>query len=255
MHILSLPVELLLYIGGKLSLVELLSLYEAFTKTRYESYVLSLTKGLADKILLSLLISSPPTFSLTIIPAGQVNPRSRGFHDQHWLSGQRLYSKPGHFRITSGELKDVRHYHLRRTYSSRSDDAVDMELRATLPCPREVFDSDQNVQGPIEISRFEISFDACNGEPSLSLKFTSDPSESGRLNVSSVGGSLVGLSLHQGKTKVDLLSSWCPDILAIMNVTATVARGGSAYYMHGLGLMIYGLEKSPLMGPWAKVGS
>jgi hypothetical protein len=130
-----------------------------------------------------------------------------------------------------------------------------MELRATLPCPTAVFDSSQKVQGPIEISRFEISFDACNGDPSLSLKFTSIPSDSGKFNMSSVGGSLVGLSAHQGKTTADLLSGWCHDILTIMNVTATLARGGSAHYMHGLGLMIYGLEKSPLMGPQSKVGS
>src|SRR5271168_3588842 len=210
MHILSLPAELLLYIGGKLSLMELWSLYEAFTKTRYESYILSLTTGLADKLLLSLLISSHPTFSLTIIPSGQADPRSRGFHNQHWLSRQRLYSKPGHSWITSGELKDVRHYHLRRTFCSRPDDGVDMELRATLPCPEIVLTSGQNVQGPIEISRFEISFDACNGDPNLTLKFASIPSDSGKLNVSSVGGPLVGLSAHQEKTKVDLLSSWCP---------------------------------------------
>jgi hypothetical protein len=80
------------------------------------------------------------------------------------------------------------------------------------------------------------------------------PSDSGKFNVSNVSGSLVGLSAHQGKAMVDLLSPWCPDILTIMNVTATLARGGSTYYIHGLGLMIYGLEKSPLMGPQSKVG-
>src|SRR5271155_497475 len=101
MHILSLPPELFVDIGGKLSLVELWSLYEAFRNTRYESYILSLTSGLADKLLLSLLISYQPTFLLTIIPSGQANPH-RGFHNQRWLSGQRLYSKPGHSPLTSG---------------------------------------------------------------------------------------------------------------------------------------------------------
>ena len=130
-----------------------------------------------------------------------------------------------------------------------------MELRATLPCPEIVLTSGQNVKGPIEISRFEVSLDACNGDPSLTLKFASIPSDSGKFNVSRVGGSLVGLSAHQGKTTAGLLSPWCPDILTIMNVTATLAKGGSAYYMHGFGLKIYGLEKSPLMGPQSKVGA